>query len=866
MSAVPSPLYAPPSRHLPTPPSHPTSACHLYQCLSIKTPTNHCSSGRGFRPCPSCVFTTSWDRMSFRSEPLALIQLLLPSAGAYPCMCQIGEKGLVELRDLNPGVSSFKRKFVGEILRYDNLEHTLRYLYEEVTKEGVTVLGDEVSPKAPSPRDALDIQSRAESLQQELLEVTRNCDSLTADLVRLNEYQGLLGALSTFLLPLTPSSPSPGPSEGIRMSSVYGIIATARIPSFELLLWRCCCGFTFLHHEELPQTLVVSQTEEPVKRSVFMISYWGERIGEKVQKICQSFHGRILQCPESLTEREKLLSQLESQITEIKTVLTQTEQYRHQLLTQASCVVWGWLVQARKAKAAYHALSLCRSDLPNVVVGEAWVPVSVLPCLDEALSKATEFLQERATYSHINARFEDPPSLLSTNQFTSAFQNIINAYGVASYRELNPAPFTIVTFPFLFAVMFGDFGHGVLMVAFALALLYAGKSESVRHSTNEILSMIYGGRFVLLLMGLFSIYTGLIYNECFSHPVVIFPSSWNVSAMSMWSQNLNPNSHLTLDPTVSGVFNGPYPFGIDPIWSMATNKLNFLNSYKMKMSILIGIPHMGFGLFLSLLNQLHFHHWLDIWCVVLPQLLFLFSLFGYLCLIVVFKWVFWLPANSQNAPSLLLGYIHLFMFQGDKQLYSTQIQTERGLAALGYVCVPWLLFSKPIAMYISHHRRKRRSLMSLQADDSPLLTEFSDGFDDDPDKIEFDFADEFMLQAIHTIEFCLGCISNTASYLRLWALSLAHAELSNVLWTMVLHYGLSATGVTAPFLLVPCFCAFFCLTVAILLVMEGLSAFLHALRLHWVEFQNKFYHGDGRLFSPFSFKLLLNSQEQITDT
>jgi len=53
---------------------------------------------------------------------------------------------------------------------------------------------------------------------------------------------------------------------------------------------------------------------------------------------------------------------------------------------------------------------------------------------------------------------------------------IVDNYAVPSYKEINPTIYTIVSFPFLFGVMYGDVGHGAVLLAVALFLIMFGKS------------------------------------------------------------------------------------------------------------------------------------------------------------------------------------------------------------------------------------------------------------------------------------------------------------------------------------------------------------------------------------------------------
>ncbi|XP_037545204.1 V-type proton ATPase 116 kDa subunit a isoform X2 [Nematolebias whitei] len=826
----------------------------------------------------------------FRSEEMTLAQLFLQSEAAYCCVSELGEIGMVQFRDLNPDVNAFQRKFVNEVRRCEEMDRKLRFVEKEIKRANIAILDTGENPEVPFPRDMIDLEATFEKLENELKEINTNQEALKKNFLELTELKhilhrtqqffnemedpSLLEESSTLLDPNEPNRVAP-----LRLGFVAGVIGRERIPTFERMLWRVCRGNVFLRQANIEDPLEDPTTGDQVHKSVFIIFFQGDQLKNRVKKICEGFRATLYPCPETPQERKEMLAGVNARIDDLQMVLNQTEDHRQRVLQAAAKTVRVWVIKVRKMKAIYHTLNLCNIDVTQkCLIAEVWCPVSDLDSIQFALRRGTE--KSGSNVPSILNRMQTKqtaPTYNKTNKFTSGFQNIVDAYGIGNYREMNPAPYTIITFPFLFAVMFGDLGHGTLMTCAALYLVLRESRLMAQKNDNEIFSMVFAGRYIILLMGLFSVYTGIIYNDCFSKSLNIFGSGWSVRPMfgekGNWTDaTLAGSAALQLDPAVVGVFKGPYPIGIDPIWSISINKLTFLNSFKMKMSVILGVIHMLFGVTLSLFNHLYFQKPLNIYLGFIPEIVFMASLFGYLVILIFFKWVSYNALTSRDAPSLLIAFINMFLFSYNdptvKPLYRGQMGIQIFLVLIALACVPCMLIVKTLVLrreYLWQKHLGTQNFGGIRVGNGPTEDEaeiiqhdqLAQQTDEEP---EFNFADMAVHQAIHTIEYCLSCISNTASYLRLWALSLAHAQLSEVLWSMVIRIGLSTRSLGGFVILSLVFFFFAVLTVAILLIMEGLSAFLHALRLHWVEFQTKFYAGQGFKFLPFTFESILEGR------
>ena len=652
-----------------------------------------------------------------------------------------------------------------------------------------------------------------------------------------------------------------------------------------------------------------------------------------MKKICDAFSAHRYSLPDMNDSQAvaKMLSSNASELADSHAVLTKNQDTRYRLCHLLSTHIQRWTHTVVREKSVYHSLNMFRADVSGVLRGEGWCVASQLPTARAAVTAAHADmdLAMPSLLERVPQPWPQPPTHFETNAFTYAYQEFVNTYGVPRYREANPALFTAATFPFLFGVMYGDLGHGSCLFALGLYLC-ASFNKGTRY--DEMVGGLYTARFMITAMGFFGVYAGLMYNDFFSLGLNLFSSRWYFEGEESGAVEGGVVATQTDSYGSSGSI---YPVGMDPAWHISSNELLFFNSFKMKLSVILGILQMFMGTCLKGSNALYFGEKLDFFFEFLPMVAFAGSLFLYMIVMIVMKWSIdwnsrmlsatcldtsdegWGSAdyttgddsggwtdcgtgwctpwgldcsNSVAAggaqtfttadmcpldfggagdgcqpPNLITSLINIALMPGtvDEPMYGGQGGMQTFLLLVAFVSCPVLLFAKPYFLSKQHaaaasnghggHGNTHDDRNSNNSD-APLDANASaDGGHGGGGDEEHGFGEILIHQAIETIEFVLGMVSNTASYLRLWALSLAHSKLAGVFWekamlsTINMNFFAAFIG----------FAVFAACTTSVLLMMDVLECFLHALRLHWVEFQNKFYKADGFKFAPFSFKAIL---------
>ncbi|GMH57987.1 hypothetical protein TrRE_jg6357, partial [Triparma retinervis] len=890
-------------------------------------------------PLNSGLAMSSW----FRSTPMTYVSLLLNADAAPSTLSLLGSLSSISFTDLNPDLTPFQRRYIGFVKRCDELERKLRFFGGECDKfnlavsraNGGALRNQCTAPYQPNVLDTL--ESELEGYESQLRELNSFSAKLTTEYNEKVELQEVLlkgrefyeidaprlmtssvsermtsratgGRGDSLLdddranLPMSMMADGGAVDRDMRFSSVTGVVDSAEKARFERMLFRSTRGNCYVRFAGIEQDIVDPETNCKVKKHVFIIFFKSKSIETKIKKICDAFSAHRYSIP-SVDDPQAFQSMLAANAQELNdshTVLVKNQDTRFRMCQMLANCIEEWTWKVVKEKAIYHSLNMFKSDVSGMLRGEGWIISSQLASARAAVTDAHSSM-DLAMPSLLQPApqpWPSPPTHFETNAFTYAYQEFVNTYGVPRYREANPALFTAATFPFLFGVMYGDIGHGTCLFLAGLFLMYSYNADS---KYDEMMGGVYSARYMITAMGFFGIYAGFIYNDFFSLGLNLFTSRYEYPNQDEGAEAVESGAQAVLTADY-GSSEAIYPVGMDPAWHVSSNELLFFNSFKMKLSVVLGIIQMFGGTCLKGMNAIYFGERLDFFFEFLPMVAFAGSLFVYMIILIVMKWsINWNsrmlsasccefgdgglchPVTSYvdgvattagtpwgdsqyegvwaeecvdadgaeseyctpwgyscegsnqvggdvqystadlcpldfggtgdgcQPPNLITLLINIALQPGnvDEPLYAGQATIQNILLFIAFASVPILLLAKPY-------------LLSKQHENEGAHGEHDDDDDDD----SHGFGEILIHQAIETIEFVLGMVSNTASYLRLWALSLAHSKLAGVFWekamlsTINMNFFAAFIG----------FGIFAAVTTGVLLMMDVLECFLHALR------------------------------------
>jgi V-type H+-transporting ATPase subunit a len=825
--------------------------------------------------------------------------LVIPTERARHFLDLIGRNANMQFEDMN--AQDMRRPYKKYVQRIDEMERILRFLFDELAKiEGSKVVTNRNDNFLENDHQfKLDaVETELKQLYVQFMKFKENNADLgeqknaaieekyvmqmaTMALAMYDARQASRGEVQhggnaefqfAATQPLLGEGEEGMHRDGMMFNNIAGVIAQADQDRFARTVFRATRGNTFTHFQQIPEVLKDPKTGKEIAKSVFVVYYQDSRVGgqssamgEKIKKLCAAFGVSQHRWPANREEAEQRKESLSQTLQEKAQAIEAYERYVRSeaavMLQLArpdgNSLIEEWRLFCVKEKAIYSTLNCFEGDI--TLRATCWYPANEEAHIRQLLIRQSN--QQQTNGMLVSDRTQtkkNAPTYIRTNALTGMCQDLVNTYGVPRYQEANAALLTTITFPFLFGVMYGDVGHGSMIMIAGLFLIW--NAAAFKYTQPEL----YKARYMIFMMGFFGTYAGFMYNDFFCLGMDIFGTRWTQV------HGPDPKSHY-FEPTYDIKNNGgpgPYPFGLDPTWHGASNELLFVNSLKMKISVLLGVAQMTVGVFLRFGNAVHERNWTDFVFECIPMLLFMTCFFGYMDFMIMYKWV----TPMDNPPSIINSLIVMAMGGVDPApLYPAAPMVQSVLFAITVATVPIMLLPKPLILWYQAKQSAPQGHQAIPDEEQAVGGGAQGGHGGghaggghgkkhEEEEEHFEFGEVMIHQIIETIEYVLGTVSHTASYLRLWALSLAHQQLSLVFFQKTIMAGMMMSFPMNGVVLYFMFMAWFGITCGVLLGMDVLECFLHTLRLHWVEFQSKFYRADGYIFAPYRHDQVLKPQ------
>ncbi|RYR69778.1 hypothetical protein Ahy_A03g016325 [Arachis hypogaea] len=416
----------------------------------------------------------------FRSEPMQLVQLIIPIESAHRTVSYLGDLGLLQFKDvqfvsnwnLNAEKSPFQRTYATQIKRCGEMARKLRFFKEQMLKAGV------------SPKNSLghvdlnidDLDVKLTDIEVELTEMNANGEKLQRTYNELVEYKLVLQKAGEFFqsaqsraieqqreyeshqlsgesmeTPLLQDQELLGDSgKPVKLGFLAGLVPREKSQAFERILFRATRGNVFLRQAVVEDPVIDPVSGEKTEKNVFVVFYAGEKAKAKILKICDAFGADRYPFAEELGKQAQMIKEEEKnpvkneinpyscqqtdvsgRLSELKTTIDAGSLHRGSLLQTIGAQFEQWNLLVRKEKSVYHTLNMLSLDVTKkCLVAEGWSPIFATKQIQDALERAAiDSNSQVGTIFQVLQTREMPPTYFRTNKVTSSFQGIIDSYG-----------------------------------------------------------------------------------------------------------------------------------------------------------------------------------------------------------------------------------------------------------------------------------------------------------------------------------------------------------------------------------------------------------------------------------------------------